>query len=165
MTAPFKSRLMTVQDDWIDYNGHLNMAYYNVLFDACIDEVHDALGLGAGYRHKANASTFTAQAQIIYVRELHAGDKVYVTCRMLDADEKRTHTFLELFHADDGYLSAVSEQIHLHVDLDTKRVAPFPQNIGENISAMVKAHSRLPRSRHIGQAIGIGDKGRGEVSN
>ncbi|VAW10576.1 Acyl-CoA thioesterase [hydrothermal vent metagenome] len=158
MAAPFKSSVMSVLNDWIDYNGHLNMAYYNVLFDRCIDEVHDALGLGPGYRRNANASTFTAQAHIIYVRELHAGDKVHVTCHMLDADEKRIHSFLELHHAEKGFLSAVSEQLHLHVDLKAKRVAPFPPGIADNIDAMRNAHSSLARSLHIGRAISIGEK-------
>ena len=31
--APFMSSVMEIIPEWIDYNGHLNMAYYNVLFD------------------------------------------------------------------------------------------------------------------------------------
>ena len=30
---PLTSRVMGIEPDWIDYNGHLNMAFYNVLFD------------------------------------------------------------------------------------------------------------------------------------
>jgi len=158
MTAPFKSTVMVVKDDWIDYNGHLNMAYYNVLFDLCVDEVHEALGLGAEYRQKADASTFTAEAHVVYLRELNQGDRVYVTCQIVDADEKRIHSFLELYHAGQGYLSAVSEQLHLHVDMKTKRVAPFPQEITDRIAAMALAHSPLPRSRYIGRMIGMGSR-------
>ena len=44
--APFVSRVMEIEKDWIDYNGHLNMAYYNVLFDRCADDAFEVMGLG-----------------------------------------------------------------------------------------------------------------------
>ena len=44
--APFVSSVMRVEQSWIDYNGHLNMAYYNVLFDRCVDEAYELLGIG-----------------------------------------------------------------------------------------------------------------------
>ena len=39
--APFVSSVMRVEPGWIDYNGHLNMAYYHVLFDRAVDEAVD----------------------------------------------------------------------------------------------------------------------------
>ena len=47
--APFVSSVMQVEPDWIDYNGHLNMAYYNVLFDRAVDEAFGLLGCGPDY--------------------------------------------------------------------------------------------------------------------
>lgn len=152
---PFTSSIMSVKDDWIDYNGHLNMAYYNVLFDRCVDEFHDAVGLGVDYRNAGNASTFTAEAHVVYVREIHRHDKVRLTCRVIDCDEKRTHIFLQLHHVEQGFLSAVSEQLHLHVDMDAKRVIPFPGHIQANIQAMKDLHAALPSSPYEGRVIGI----------
>ena len=63
--------MMHVEPQWIDYNGHLNMAYYNVLFDRAVDEVYELIGIGAEYLKKHNHSTFTAEAHVRYVRELH----------------------------------------------------------------------------------------------
>ena len=60
--APFVSSVMRVEPAWIDYNGHLNMAYYNVLFDRCVDEAYDLLGIGHDYLKASNHSTFTAEA-------------------------------------------------------------------------------------------------------
>ena len=53
--APFVSSVMTIEPQWIDYNGHLNVAYYNVLFDRAVDEVYELIGLGPAYleRHQA----------------------------------------------------------------------------------------------------------------
>jgi acyl-CoA thioester hydrolase len=149
---------MTVKADWTDYNGHLNMAYYNVLFDRCVDEVHDWFGLGPAYVERTGSSTFTAEAHTVYLRELHAADPVYLTCQMLAADEKRTHSFLELFHAKAGFLSATSEQVHLHVDLAAKKVSPFPAKVAAGIEAMRRAHAGLARSALIGRVISLEPK-------
>ncbi len=72
--APFVSSLMKVEPAWIDYNGHLNMAYYNVLFDRAVDEVFELLGCGADYVKKG-FSTFTAEVHVRYLRELKEGDR------------------------------------------------------------------------------------------
>ena len=53
--APFVSSMMRVEPQWIDYNGHLNMAYYNVLFDRAVDEVYELLGIGADYLKNAQS--------------------------------------------------------------------------------------------------------------
>ena len=89
--APFVSSVMRVEKSWIDYNGHLNMAYYNVLFDRAGDEAFDLLGCGAGYAKAHGLSTFTAEAHVRYLREVHSGDPVRVTFQLLDYDAKRMH--------------------------------------------------------------------------
>ena len=82
--APFVSSVMQVEPSWIDYNGHLNMAYYNVLFDRCVDEAYELLGIGTDYLGKQGHSTFTAEAHVRYLRELQEGNPVRVTFQLLD---------------------------------------------------------------------------------
>ena len=72
--APFVSSLMRVEPGWIDYNGHLNMAYYNVLFDRAVDEAFELIGCGLDYVKTRKQSCFTAEVHVRYLRELHAGD-------------------------------------------------------------------------------------------
>ncbi len=124
--APFVSSVMQVEPGWIDYNGHLNMAYYNVLFDRAVDEAYELVGIGADYVKKRRRSLFTAEVHLRYLRELHAGDAVRVTFQLLDYDAKRVHYFEQLFHADDGWVSATSENLSLHVDMDARKTVPFP---------------------------------------
>lgn len=155
MPQAFRSSIMTVEPQWIDYNGHLNMAYYNVLFDRCIDEAFHGLGLGPDYLASANASFFTAQAHVSYFRELSAGDPVYVTLALIDADAKRTHVFQQLRHAEQDFLSATCEQLHLHVDMATKRVCRFPADILARLADMKASHAALPRDPRLGRGIGI----------
>ena len=135
--APFLSSVMQIEPQWIDYNGHLNMAYYNVMFDRAIDQMWLQLGIGPGYMKERHGSTFTAECHVRYLREIHLGDPVQVSVYLLGADEKRLHTFEELRHATEGWLSATSENMTLHIDMKARKIAPFPPDIRARIQAVV----------------------------
>jgi len=154
-SEPIVSGPMAVKEDWIDYNGHLNMAYYNVLFDTAVDDAFHKLGLGPDYVKQRQASFFTAEVHVCYVRELEAGMPVNVTLQLIDFDAKRAHFFQELKHAEEGWLSATSEQMSLHVDMAARKVAPWPEDILANLEALSKAHANLPRPERAGRSIGI----------
>jgi len=158
LPAPFLASVMQIEPQWIDYNGHLNMAYYNVMFDRAIDELWLALGIGPGYMKARNGSTFTAECHVRYLREIHLGDPVQISILLLAADEKRLHTFEELRHATEGWLSATSENMTIHIDMTARRTAPFPPDIRARIEAMAKAHSTIPRPEGIGRKIAMPSK-------
>ncbi len=153
--APFRSSEMQVEDDWIDYNGHMNVAYYMVLFDRTIDQSFHPLGLGPDYVAARNASFFTVEAHIHYIRELQHADPVVATLQLLAYDAKRIHVYQELFHAEDGFRAAACEQLFLHVDMATKKTAPFPPDILANLAAMQRAHAGLPVDARVGRVMGI----------
>ncbi|MEM5581868.1 MULTISPECIES: thioesterase family protein [unclassified Roseibium] len=157
-TEPVESEIMTVREDWIDYNGHLNMAYYNVLFDTAVDNVFQRIGLGPDYVKTRGASFFTAEVHVCYVRELEAGAPVVVTLQLIDFDEKRAHFYQELRHAEDGWLSATSEQMSLHVDMNARKVSPWPEDIHAGLTALAEAHAGLPRPERAGRHIEIRKK-------
>ena len=153
--APFVSSIMTVEPQWIDYNGHLNMAYYNVLFDRAVDEAYELIGVGLDYLKQHRHSTFTAEVHVRYLRELKQDDPVRVTFQLLGYDAKRIHYFEQLFHATEGWVSATSENMTLHVDMTAKKVAPFPDSVMRSLAAMKAAHERLPRPEAAGQRIAM----------
>src|SRR5271154_5225834 len=153
--APFLSSVMTIEPQWIDYNGHLNMAYYNVMFDRAIDELWLKLGIGPGYMKQRQGSTFTAECHVRYLREIHLGDPVQVSILLVAADEKRLHTFEELRHATEGWLSATSENMTVHIDMAARKTAPFPPDIRARIEAVVRAHAPVPRPEGIGRSVSM----------
>src|SRR6266702_7752105 len=153
--APFVSSVMRVEPGWMDYNGHLNMAYYNVLFDRAVDEAFELIGCGADYVKNRRHSCFTAEVHMRYLRELHAGDAVRVTFQLLDFDAKRLHYFEELRHAEAGWLSATSENMALHVDMAARKTAPFPEQIAAKLARMKAAHAALPMPEGVGRRIAM----------
>jgi acyl-CoA thioester hydrolase len=153
--APFVSSTMRIEPAWIDYNGHLNMAYYHVLFDRAVDEALSRVGLGEDYVRERKASTFTAECHVQYRREVHLADAVRATMQLIEFDQKRMHVYMELRHATEFWLSATSENMMLHVDLTERKVAPFPPDILASLAIMKAAHSGLPRPEALGSVIGI----------
>jgi acyl-CoA thioester hydrolase len=153
--APFVSSVMRVDPEWIDYNGHLNMAYYNVLFDRAVDETYELIGVGSEYVASRRQSIFTAEVHVRYLRELHAGDQVRVTFQLIDYDAKRLHYFEQLFHAAGGWVSATSENLSLHVDMASRKTAAFPQEVTARLAEMKASHALLPVPEAAGRRIGM----------
>lgn len=154
ISAPFVSRVMAIEKDWIDYNGHLNMAYYNVLFDRAADDAFEVMGLGPSYARDRKLTIYTAEVHVCYVQELHLGHQVTVTFHLIDHDDKRLRAYQEIRHVD-GWLAATSESLSLHIDMSGPKVAPFPPDIMIKVEAMRAAHAGLPMPERAGRSIGI----------
>jgi acyl-CoA thioester hydrolase len=151
--APFVSSVMRIEPQWIDYNGHLNVAYYNVLFDRAVDEVYELIGLGPTYLKQHGHSTMVAETHVRYLRELRESDAVRVSVQVLGSDAKRIHLFEKLLHATENWVSATCESMTLHVDMTTKKVAPFPDSVLRLIERMKTAHAALPRPEGAGRSV------------
>ncbi len=156
--APFVSSLMRVEPQWIDYNGHMNMAYYNVLFDRAVDEVYELIGLGPDYLKDTGHSTMVAEMHVRYLREVGETDPLRVTVQLLAYDAKRIHLFEQLVHATENWVSATCETMTLHVDMTAKKVAAFPDSIQKLIERMKRAHAGLPLPDGAGRSVAMPNK-------
>jgi acyl-CoA thioester hydrolase len=155
VSGPLLCPPRTVERAWIDYNGHMNMAYYNLVFDQALDYVFDTLGIGAAYVRDRKGSLFTVEIHVHYLQELSLGDPIRVQYQLLDWDDKRIHYYGELYHGTEGYLSATSEQLALHVDMRTRKATAFPDDIAAGIDVLMCAHAALPRPERVGHVMSI----------
>ncbi|RFB79585.1 thioesterase family protein [Methylovirgula sp. 4M-Z18] len=153
--APFVSSIMTIEAGWIDFRGHLNMAYYHVLLDRAMNEAFDLIGLQEDLHATRGATTFAAENHIVYHRDLKFGDPVRATAQLIDFDATRLHVYLELRQASEGWLAASAESLFVHADLQTREAVPFPQAIQDNLMVMRAAHARLPKPSDLTQTPGI----------
>ena len=144
-----------VLPEWIDANGHLNLAYYVVLFDQATDLLYDALGVGQAYREATGNSTFTAETHTLYEREVRVGERVRVVPYLLGADTKRLHYFHEMFHCEHGRRVAAQELMALHIDMSVRRVAAFPADLSQKISDAVRACGDRPVPEGTGRRIAM----------
>jgi acyl-CoA thioester hydrolase len=153
--APLNLWQETILPEWTDYNRHMNVAYYTLVFDHAVDAFFAYIGLGREYREATTGSTFAVEHHITYNKEVVEGDVVRCETRLAGFDDKRLHHYHEMYHVADGYLAATCEFLSLHVDLSTRRVAPMPAEKLEPLSALLDAHSHLPEIENLGRVIKV----------
>lgn len=153
--APLQLHSEKIISEWIDYNGHMNLAYYVLVFDHATDVFLDYIGLTEEFREQNQSSTFAAEIHTTYEQEVMEGDEVIVRTRLLDFDEKRIHYFHQMYHKNEGWLSATNEVISLYVDMDLRKVSVMPSSILECLGEIEKSHRELPVVPQVCQKIGI----------
>ncbi len=141
--------------DWIDYNGHMNVAFYVMAFDRAVDEVYDALDLGRAYAAREGRSMFAVGLDIDYLRELHRDEAYRIDTRILDLDDKRLLYHQEMVRTADGVLAARATWLALHVDLESRRAVPFPAAKAALLRDVVLCHAVLPRPADLGRRLAV----------
>ena len=153
--APISCWQEHVRPEWLDYNGHMNVAYFVLIFDHGTDAFYPLIGLGKPYRERTGKSTFAVQTHITYSRELSVGEEVRVTTQLLGFDAKRIHYFHTMWHAAKGHQMATLEQLALHVDLTSRKVEPMPPRSQELLEQMWQTHQALPPPKEMGNVIAV----------
>ena len=140
--------------DWIDVNGHMNVASYLQAFDDAVVRLRQHLGVTEKYVRDGR-STFAVECHMTYQQELKLGDPYFITAQLLAYDSTGLHQFNRMYHADEHFLAATAESMTLHVDLGNRRVVPWPDEILENISDLSVEQSDLPYPVEAGRRIRI----------
>ena len=153
--TPFHASRQVILPEWIDYNGHMNVAYYVLMFDRATDEFFNFMGMTAEYRAASNASAFTAEMHVNYIREVKEGDEVFVTTQLLGYDAKRFHYFHQMYQAEQGYLAATSELLCLFVDMGQRRVTQMPTPILDRLAQIKQSHDELPLPEQVGSVMRV----------
>jgi acyl-CoA thioester hydrolase len=153
--APVSRWRERVLPEWLDYNGHMNVAYFVLIFDHATDEFYPLIGLGKPYRKRTGKSTFAVESHVTYQKELSVGEEVRVTTQLLGFDNKRIHYFHTMWHADKDYQMATLEQLALHVDLTTRKVEPMPAESQQLLEEMWRTHGKLPRPKELGSVMAV----------
>lgn len=144
-----------VLPEWIDVNNHMNVAYYVLAFDRGVDSLWSRFGITDEHIREYQSSTFAVESHVMYRRELQLDDPFIVTAQILAFDEKRIHQFQRLYHAGEQFLAATAEWMNLHVDLATRRVAPWPNAILDDIQKIAVAQGEWPYPREAGRQMRI----------
>ena len=76
--APYDRFEGEVKSEWIDLNGHMNLAYYIVLFDQTFDLILAEWDLDWEYTKRTNQGLFAVETHTLYEQELVAGAAVRV---------------------------------------------------------------------------------------
>ena len=112
--------------DWTDYNGHMNVAYYVLIFDLFGAEVlMNRFHMGEESAKTSKKSTMVVESHITYNQEVKEDDEVDVNLLFFDHDKKRLQYKLEMIHKEKKFLVSTIETLSLYVDLNQRKVAEF----------------------------------------
>jgi len=114
--------------DWIDYNDHMNVAYYLVIFDKFgADNLNRIFKMGEESAKNAGMSTMIVETNITYNQELKLDDEVDINLLYFDHDKKRLQYKMEMINKKEGYLASTFEALALYVNLNTRKVSEFEE--------------------------------------
>lgn len=157
-TNPPNIHYETVISDWVDYNGHMNVAYYVLVFDHATDVFLQSIGMTNELRESTGSSVFVAEAHVTYEDEVLQGDIVDVSSQIIGIDEKRLHLFHHMYRRSDGALAATNELMILQVNLNTRRVGPFSDLVLLQLQDIWAEHAEFSQPDQLGRVMGIPSK-------
>ena len=123
-----------VKPDWIDHNGHMNVAYFVLAFDEATDAAYEAWDIGLDYPDNSGCSVFTLGMNVDYLGELFEGDAIRIETTLVDHDAKRIHYFHRMIKTETGQLTATNECLCMNVDLSTRKASLFPENVSMKLA-------------------------------
>ena len=122
-----------IKKEWTDYNNHMNMAYYVLVFDQVWENILEKFKMGENSAKTKNMSTMVVETYTTYNNEVKEGDEVEINLTFFDHDKKRLHFKMEMIEKSSQKLSATLEMLSLYIDLNKRKVAEFE---GEKIKIM-----------------------------
>jgi acyl-CoA thioester hydrolase len=114
-----------IKKEWTDYNNHMNMAYYVLVFDQLWEIILEKFKMGEQSAKTTNMSTMVVETHTTYNSEVKEGDEVEINLTFFDHDKKRIHFKMEMIEKSSKKLSATLEMLSLYIDLNKRRVAEF----------------------------------------
>ena len=131
-----------IKKEWTDYNNHMNMAYYVMIFDQIWENMLEKFMMGENSAKTNKRSTMVVETHTTYNNEVKQGEKVEINLTFFDHDKKRLHFKLEMIETTSRKLSATLESLSLYIDLEKRKVTEFEEEkvqlmdkfIEENVS-------------------------------
>ena len=152
--SPVKLPAKKVLKSWIDYNGHMNVAFYTMAIDKSLDIfLEKTLGLGETHAKQNNQGPFVVQANFHYLNEMRYNDSFFVQASLIDFDSKKMHLCLEIVSKEKKMIMAVSEQLMLNVNLIKRKTENYPDWALERLTLMKDNHKTIKLPKNIGRKI------------
>lgn len=142
--------------EWIDYNGHMNVVFYTLAFDSSLDFfLEEILGIGETHAIKKKQGPFVLQAHYHYLNEMGLNDEFNVRLLVVDCDKKRMHLCLDIFSKKQKHVIAVAEKVLINVNLNLRKVEPYPVWAYERLIKIKKTHEKASFPDVLGKKISL----------
>tara|TARA_Y100000996_G_C22317111_1_gene558700 strand:+ start:65 stop:532 length:468 start_codon:yes stop_codon:yes gene_type:complete len=130
-----------IKKEWTDYNNHMNMAYYVLIFDEVWEIILEKFKMGESSAQTEKKSTMVVETHTTYNNEVKEGDEVIINLTFFDYDKKRLHFKMEMIEKSSKKLAATIEMLSLYVDLKMRKVAEFEEEKIKIMDDFIKLNS------------------------
>lgn len=154
VAAPYRDTLV-VKPEWLDENGHMNVANYLRAFDHGGEVFFRDCGIGWDYTREGEGTIFMTNCDLDFRRELLEDDPLEVTTQLMDWTPKLVHTYQALYHREKGYFAASSETLFIHVAFADRKSTEMPTQTLARLAQIALVHNKLPRPDNLGSKIEI----------
>jgi len=128
-------------NEWTDYNNHMNLSYYILLFDMGAEQILSKFHMGEHSAKTTKKSTMVVETHTTYNNEVKEGEEVEINLSYFDHDKKRLHYKLEMYEKNKKTLSATTEVLALYIDLNIRKVSEFENEKVMNMDQFIKENS------------------------
>ena len=128
----------SVKQEWVDYNNHMNMAYYVLIFDQALEVALEKFKMGESSAKDLNRSTMVVETNTKYLSEVKQGEEIDIHMTYFDHDKKRLHIKMEMIEKSKKKISATIEWISLYIDLGKRKVTEFEEEKLEIMDKFIK---------------------------
>ena len=145
-----------VIEDWIDFNGHMNVAFYTLAFDKSLDVfLEDTLGIGETHAFENKQGPFVLQAHYHYLSEMILNEMFNVRLLVVDHDEKRMHLCLDIFSINKNKVIAVAEKVLINVNLNIRKTEKYPLWAYNRLVDLKNTHKKADFPDVLGKSISL----------
>ena len=123
--------------DWIDYNGHMNLSYYILVFDMGAEVILSKFEMGEHSAKTTKKSTMVVETRTNYLKEVKENEEVIISLSYFDHDKKILHYKLEMYEKSNNNLSATTEVLALYMNLNERKVSEFEKEKIKNMDDFI----------------------------
>ncbi len=138
-----------IKKEWTDYNKHMNVAYYVLVFDESWEVMLQKFKMGENSAKTTGMSTMVVETYITYNNEVKEGEEVEVFLTYFDHDKKRLHYKLEMIEKSSKKLSATIELLSLYVDLKKRKVSEFEEEKINLMQSFINLNGKRFNKDHL----------------
>jgi len=122
---------LRVLDEWTDYNGHFNVAYYVRAFDIAFAAFLSGLGADS-----AATEGRTVRSRVEYLREVHLGRPLHFTSQILVQESSRLKILQAMYVDEEGYCAAIEERV--------TELGPIDATATSRLDELARRHAGFP---------------------
>jgi acyl-CoA thioester hydrolase len=141
--------------EMIDYNNHLNVGYYGLLFEQAAQAIFPRLDLSSDYKARSNCALFATESHVRFIKEIFEAEVIDVYMRVVDMTGKALQVMFLMFRRDDDEPAAAQDVLYLHVSISDRKVVPMEDKTRAKLGELKARQERFPLQLPVAQAIAL----------